>query len=327
MNDRTVGILEQYDLSVERTWKGRGAILFETKDGIYILKEYKGALSRLACIAGRLQKIRENGYGDIEEIIPNKEGEFYSVDYYRTTYIVKRYFEAKECNIREKKECLRGMGALGKLHKAMEGITVEDPVRVEGLPLLYELQKRNTELKRVRRYLHNKGQKSDFERFLQEHYDCFFEKAMETVEQLEKEDVNVWQKKIENNQTYCHGDYQYHNILMDNNHAYIINFEKMTLDNPIKDVYFYSRKLLEKNNWDLSLGRELIGTYNEERNLQKEDLLQLKYRFLYPEKFWKIVNYYYNSPKAWISYKNTEKLETVLLQEERKEAWIHTMFS
>lgn len=326
MNDRTVGILEQYDLSVERTWKGRGAILFEAKDGVYILKEYKGALSRLAYIAARLQKVRENGYGDIEEIIPNKEGEFCSVDFYRTTYIVKRYFEAKECNIREKQECLRGMGALGKLHKAMEGVCIEEPARVEELPLLYELEKRNAELKRVRRYLHSKGQKSDFERFLQDHYDYFFEKAVETLKQLEKEDIHAWRNKIEKNQTYCHGDYQYHNILMDGNHAYIINFEKMTLDNPVKDVYFYSRKLLEKNNWDLSLGRELIGTYNEERNLQKEDLLQLKYRFLYPEKFWKIVNYYYNSPKAWISYKNTEKLENVLSQEERKEAWIHTMF-
>ena len=327
MNDRAVGILEQYDLSVERTWKGRGAILFEAKDGIYILKEYKGALSRLAYIADRLQKVRENGYGDIEEIIPNKEGEFHCVDFYRTTYVVKRYFEAKECNIREKQECLQGIRALGKLHNAMEGITEKESACVEELPLSYEFQKRNAELKRVRRYLHGKGQKSEFERFLQDHYDYFFERAVETEKQLQREDIAAWLKKIQENRTYCHGDYQYHNILVDGKHSYIINFDKMTLDNPTKDVYFFARKLLEKNNWDLSLGRELMTAYNEERNLQQDDFLQLKYRFLYPEKFWKIVNYYYNSPKAWISYKNTEKLENVLLQEERKEAWIHTMFS
>ena len=32
MNDRAVSVLEQYDFVVERTWKGRGSILFETKD-------------------------------------------------------------------------------------------------------------------------------------------------------------------------------------------------------------------------------------------------------------------------------------------------------
>lgn len=326
MNDRTVGILEQYDLSVERTWKGRGAILFETKDGIYILKEYKGALSRLSFIAERLQKIRDNGYSDVELIVPNKEGEYFCIDYNRTTYVVKRYFEAKECNIRDKKEYLKGIRALGSLHNAMTGISAEEPLTVETLPLHYELQKRNAELRRVRRYLKGKGQKSEFERFLQDHYDYFYDKAIETVEWLEKEDLESWRLMIQNNQMYCHGDYQYHNILMDDNGCYIINFEKMAMDNPVKDVYFYARKLLEKNNWDLALGRELIGTYNEERILQKEDLLQLKYRFLYPEKFWKIVNYYYNSPKAWISYKNTEKLETILQQEDMKNALIHSMF-
>lgn len=326
MNDRMVSILEQYDFTVEKTWKGRGAILFEAENTIYILKEYKGALSRLSFIADRLQKIRENGYVDVEEIVPNKEGEYFCIDYDRSTYIVKRYFEAKECNIREKAECFKGMSALGKLHNAMNGIVAEEPLAVDTLPLLFELQKRNAELKRVRRYLKQKGQKSEFERFLQTHFDYFYEKAVETVESLENEDVENWCKTIQDNQSYCHGDYQYHNILMNDSRCYIINFEKIGLDNPTKDVYFFARKLLEKNNWDLSLGRELIRTYNEERNLHEEDIQQLKYRFLYPEKFWKIVNYYFNSPKTWISCKNTEKLEVLLLQEEMKNNMIHTMF-
>lgn len=326
MNDRAVNILEQYDLSIERTWKGRGAILFETKDGIYILKEYKGALSRLSFIADRLHQICENGYRDIEEILPNKEGEYYCIDYDRSIYIVKRYFGAKECNIRERQEYLKGIRALGTLHNAMTGIVAGEPLEIETLPLLYELQKRNAELRRVRKYLKLKGQKTEFERFLQSHYDYFYEKALETVACLEEEDTQEWRRQIQKAQNYCHGDYQYHNILIEDKRCYIINFEKMAMDNPVKDVYFFVRKLLEKNNWDLSLGRELIRTYNEERNLQEEDLLQLKYRFLYPEKFWKIVNFYYNNSKAWISCKNTEKLETLLEQEEIKNKLIQTMF-
>ena len=92
MNDRAVSILEQYDFSVERTWKGRGAILFESNGTVYILKEYKGALERLSFIADRLIKIKENGFDGIEEIIPNKEGSYFCTDYDRTNYIVKRYF-------------------------------------------------------------------------------------------------------------------------------------------------------------------------------------------------------------------------------------------
>ena len=47
MNDRALGVLEQYDIEVLRSWKGRSAILCETKTGIRILKEYKGGQERL----------------------------------------------------------------------------------------------------------------------------------------------------------------------------------------------------------------------------------------------------------------------------------------
>ena len=46
------------------------------------------------------------------------------------------------------------------------------------------------------------------------------------------------------------------------------------------------------------------------------------YRFLYPEKFWKIVNFYYNNGKAFIPWKTAEKLENILRQEAQKQDFI-----
>lgn len=325
MNDRAVSILEQYDLAIERTWKGRGSILFETKDGVFILKEYKGTPERLLRIGPALTRIRENGYPDIEEILSNKEGEYFCVDYDRTTYVVKRYFQAKECNIREKTEYLKGIKALARLHKAMEGAG-EALFKTDRLPIEWEYEKHNQELRRVRKYLKEKRQKSEFERFLQNNYDLFYEQALSAMEQLQKEDCAGWLAGLNEKSLVCHGDYQYHNILIEQENCYIVNFEKMTADNPVRDVYLYVRKLLEKNNWDAALGKELLRTYNEERKLQKEDILQLKYRFYYPEKFWKIANFYYNSPKAWISCKNGEKLEKLLEQEKARMILLQTLF-
>jgi len=324
MNDRAVSILDQYDLTVEWTGKGRGAILFETKDGVFILKEYKGTPQRLLRIGPALTRIRENGYSDIEEILPNKEGEYFCEDFDRTTYIVKRYFQAKECNIRDKTEYLMGIQALAKLHKAMDGAG-EGLFEAEQLPIEWEFEKHNQELRRVRKYLKEKRQKSEFERFLLNNYDSFYEQAVAVTERMHQEDLQGWLSDINSKHMICHGDYQYHNILMEQNRCCIVNFEKMSADNPVRDVYLYVRKLLEKNNWDVDLGKELLQTYNEERTLQERDLLQLKYRFHYPEKFWKIVNFYYNSPKSWISCKNGEKLEKLLEQQSAKNTLLQTI--
>ena len=42
MNDRAVSLLDQYELEVTHTRKGRGAILCETDRGLLIFKEYAG---------------------------------------------------------------------------------------------------------------------------------------------------------------------------------------------------------------------------------------------------------------------------------------------
>lgn len=43
---------------------------------------------------------------------------------------------------------------------------------------------------------------------------------------------------------------------------------------------------------------------------------------LYPEKYWKLVNFYYNGKKTWISEKNYEKLEKIRAQEPDRQKFI-----
>lgn len=102
----------------------------------------------------------------------------------------------------------------------------------------------------------------------------------------------------------------------------VINFEKCVRDNPVRDLYLFMRKLLEKNGWSLELGDLLLEAYSQERTMSSEDYRQLYYRFIYPEKFWKIVNFYYNSGKAWIPGRNMEKMEKLLEQESEKKKFL-----
>ena len=71
---------------------------------------------------------------------------------------------------------------------------------------------------------------------------------------------------------------------------------------------------------------ELLHTYNEVRPIREEDLLQLKYRFLYPEKFWKIANYYFNNRKSWVPQKNIKKMFSNHDREPRKAEFIKAIF-
>ena len=322
MNDRAVSLLDQYEIEVNRTWKGRGAILCESDQGLLIMKEYVGPVEKVKFQDYLLKHIKESGAVRVESILRTKEGEMIVYDQDRVAYIVKTYCEGRECNHRDQQECGQAVRTLANLHKVSDlsgyEILQEQPVcHIEK-----EYEKHNRELKKVRRFLREKSQKTDFEIYLMKHYDYFLDIALQITEELQ---YYAYEEDSYEFPIVCHGDYQYHNIIQTEAGTVLINFEKCVRDYPVRDLYLFLRKLLEKNNWSQTLGDMLLESYNRERPLTDRDYSQLYYRFAYPEKFWKIVNFYYNTGKAWIPDRNMEKIEKLFAQEREKQLFLESI--
>ena len=322
MNDRAVGLLDQYDIEVQRTRKGRGAILCDTDQGCLILKEYMGNAQRVAFQSKLLEQIREDGKVGVERILADKEGNLLVKDNDGVSYVLKTWYEGRECNFYDRAECVEAVKLLAGFHNSMEKVACDTQLPVSSPEKEYE--KHNRELKKVRRFLREKGQKSWFEISLQQAFDGFLEQALDITEQWQQ--YSHLSKDQPECSSLCHGDYQYHNIIKSDGTWYIINFEKILRDNPIRDLYLLLRKLLEKSNWSIPMGTELIAAYEEVRPISAYSRIDLYYRLAYPEKFWKIVNFYYNSRKAWIPERNMEKLNKLLEQEALKQDFLDKVF-
>ena len=323
MNDRAVSLLDQYEMGVNRTRKGRGAILCDSDRGLFILKEYCGPVEKVKFQDFLLRHINESGSVKAESILRTKEGEMIVYDQDRVPYIVKTYYEGRECNHRDVEECCQAVCTLAKLHgtsdlSAYEELREQPVFRIEK-----EYEKHNRELKKVRKFLWEKSQKTDFEIYLMKHYDYFMNNALQITDELR---YYAYEEDSYNFPVVCHGDYQYHNIMQAEEGNVLINFEKCVRDYPIRDLYLFMRKLLEKNNWSQTLGDMLLESYNKERELTDRDYKQLYYRLAYPEKFWKIVNFYYNTGKAWIPGRNMEKIEKLFAQEREKQLFLESIF-
>ncbi len=334
MNDRAVNLLEQYDVEVMRTRKGRGAILCETSQGYLIFKEYTGNEERIAA-QDRLLKHLQNVHDvRVETILPTKEGELFVKDNDGVKYFLKTYAEGRECNISDRVECLDSVRVLAQLHSCMEFEGV--PAWLEETSVLQlqkrfyspkeEYEKQNRELKKVRKYLKQRSQKTWFEIRLQQIFDEYLEQALTVTDQWTEYEALRKAKEEDMVYCYCHGDYQYHNLLRTDNGWFVMNFEKCILDDPVRDLYLLMRKLLEKSNWNITLGKELLATYEKKRPLSAISRIDLYYRLSYPEKFRKIANFYFNSGKAWIPGRNLEKLEKLVEQEPLKQKLLEELF-
>lgn len=129
------------------------------------------------------------------------------------------------------------------------------------------------------------------------------EKGEEALEMLsgsgyEKLRSQAWEKG-----TVCHGEYNQHNILILGRETAVVNFNHWGFDIQMADLYRFMRKILEKYNWDSGLAGEMLECYSREQPISPEEWRYLQIRFTYPDKYWKIANYYYSHNKAWISEK------------------------
>ena len=93
----------------------------------------------------------------------------------------------------------------------------------------------------------------------------------------------------------------------------------------ISDLYQFMRKIMEKHEWDMELAYKMLDEYDKVKPLSDTDLELLSVLFAFPEKFWKVINFYFNSSKAWIPRKSIEKLKTVVEQNTKRMRFLETI--
>ena len=180
-----------------------------------------------------------------------------------------------------------------------------------------KLIRHSREMKRVYSYMRNKKQKNEFEIFAMDCFSQFYENGIEAEEMLAK--LEMASGKV------CHGDYNYHNVLFTSKGIATTCFDKACRGEPLMDLYYFLRKEMEKNNWEASIGEAVLKGYEKQINLSERGNRFLYVMLRYPEKYWKLLNQYYNRKKSWLSARNMEKLIGVKEQTVRKEKFLQTL--
>lgn len=318
MNEQDTNVLEQYELEVFRTCRGRGAILCETSRGLKLLKECRVPEKRVEAEAELLEGLSREGGLLTDRYIRNKEDGLISMVEDGTRYILKDWYEGRECNVREEEEMLQAVRSLARLHQALRRQTLAEERMSEfgrTPPLKVVLEKHNRELKRARTYIRNTVQKQDFELCVIRSFERFYNQAQKAL-------FLLGESGQEPQRHLCHGDFTQHHVLMGRSGTAIVDFSRAAVGVQVSDLYLFMRKMLEKNNWNLPLGVAMKDAYEEILPLTGEEKKYLYILFLYPEKYWKQINYYYNANKAWIPGRNIGKLTALEEQFEVRECFL-----
>lgn len=119
MKEYELNVLEQYDIEVNGTRRARGAVLCDTDRGTLLLKEAQVAGKRIPLLYKLYENLEKNGYPNVDQIIKNKEEEYISEAEDGTKYMLTRWFNGRECDVRRESEILEAVKNLARLHKIM----------------------------------------------------------------------------------------------------------------------------------------------------------------------------------------------------------------
>lgn len=360
MENRNQDVLKKYNLKIYNIYRARGAFLLETDQGLKLFKNYEGSRNR----ANFEHKVKEHlfnhGYYNIDLFVPTVDNDIITEDSNGYLYTMKNWFWGEECNLKELSLIETAATNLARLHNAMVNVDFDkDQMQYNVSDNLYQtFEKRNRELKRVKGYIRDKRQKNEFETSYLNYYDEFYEQGLAALERLHNSAYDKLIAEAVKQRCVCHGNYTYHNIIIIKTKAETINktvvppgwinkqpltatdlsecmgpmvattnFEKAHIGLQITDLYQFIRKVMEKNDWDILYGSNIIEAYDKIRPISKAELNLLYILLLYPEKFWKITNYYFNGKKSWISVRNIQKLNSIGEQNPKKEVFLKKLES
>lgn len=324
MSDKYRELLDQYDIRVLSTFRSRGTFQCETDQGLALLKEYHHSLLHLAREYEWTEALASEGFSATDRYFLSKENSLVVYDRYHTPFVLKHYFNGRECDCQSSTDVFSACRNLARLHRTSSSVSVlpQDQIQTEPIDLLFT--RRNRELCRINRFISKVSRKKPFETLYIKYFPLFYEEACRALEDLKR----LEHSGAKTEAGICHGSYQHHNILfLPDGTIATVNFESICCQPYLMDLYLFLRKILEKNQYDYAFFETGLKGYTDVRPITEDDLRFLYFLFLYPEKFWKISNHYFNHKKSWISPRMEEKLLRLLEQNALRQAFLHQFAS
>ena len=332
-------VLRQYNFKVHNTFRIRGAHIIETNEGPKLFKRLECSKKRVE-FENKIQRfLINNEFPYIDLYVYNSKDEIITSDSMENKFVIKDWNYGTEIDLRNEKDVIMGVKNLAFLHTVLRNVPIDEGDLSYNLEVnLHEtFKKRTKELRSVRSYIKRKRKKNQFEICFLDCYNHLLHQAMLAQKKLIESQYDSLLKDAISQRNVYHGNYTYHNVIIldkkrlktirarsnaSNHEVGTTNFEKALVGIQINDLYHLIRKTMEKNSWDISLGNKMIETYKKHCGISKGEKQVLYLLILFPDKFWKVSNYYYNGKKTWVPKRTIQKLTDVQKQTENKDKFL-----
>ena len=104
MEEKIRELLDNYRLEIKRLYRGRGAWLCETDQGLKLLRAYNGSPKHLQWEAMVKSCLRDRGHMYIDQFVVNCDGSIMTTSSEDENYVLTDWYEGHECSTKDREE-------------------------------------------------------------------------------------------------------------------------------------------------------------------------------------------------------------------------------
>jgi len=302
---------DNYDIRINSITNYRDMFIANTDSGKRLIKVSNLKPERINFIAGVKEHLFNNGFENVDKNIYTNTGDS-CISYNGQTIYVCRFIEGRECNLSSREETIKCSRLLAKMHKASNGCHCSESSSSRSelgrLPGCYK--KRLDEIKKLKKSA-QKG-RLKFDSLMCKYVDYFYELGERAISMLDTSDYYELVEDAEKTKNVSHHDFNHHNIYIQNDDMYLINFEYCCYDLKVYDLVNLLRRKMRKCEWDINEASIILNEYCKIESLCESEIELMKIMLMFPQKFWRVSNKYYNSKKGWSEQNYINRLQEVI---------------
>ncbi|MGL5633707.1 MAG: CotS family spore coat protein [Sarcina sp.] len=321
--DLDIEFFNELNLNIKDLWPTRNIFMLDCEEGKKILKIVKYNEEKLSFIVDILEHLKQK-YKNVLSVNKFESGN-YIYEHKGEKYILLDLIEGVECNLYNPSDIKKVSNAIAYFHKAGEDALEIFEEKYKNEFTLGSLQKTfgigKSILEECKKLIDVKLYKNEFDKIFLENLDYnmkLIEKANELLDKSSYSELCSNKKYI----TVCHNDLAYHNLLINEEGVYFIDFDYASIDLRILDVYNFIFKTLKKHAFNKEVYDNILNEYTSVISLDNTEIDILKLLLVYPSDFISISKNYYFALKDWSYESYLNKLETKVLCIKEKEIFL-----
>lgn len=320
MGDLEKEISQEFDLTVKNIIPFKDFFIIDTSNGKKILRKLNFSPERIWFIHGAKEHLYSNNFYNLDRYICNKEGLPY-VNIDGICYTITEAVQGRECDFEKREDVIKASIALAEMHKASRGYV--PPAQCLAKDDLGNLPtnflKRLDEIKRIKKAAQR--EKGSLDYLILKYIDYFYNLGENAVYLLAESKYKELVEKTRKERLFCHHDYTHSNIIMDNSETSIVNFSLCSFELKVYDIANLLRRKMRKCYWDIKEAKVIIDAYTSVEPISDDEFFVMKIMLQFPQKFWRVINKYYNSRRCWMDRTFEKKFKEVI-----EEIEYHTEF-